>query len=118
MATRKLTLAQLASVGEGAIGRLTQNPVTRTAVESALQAKERVEKLVSGFESLEQRMTAVEKRLDALEKPKRTTTRKSTTVRKSGSTAVRASSSSASSSASTPPPSGTPPDTPTPEPGS
>jgi hypothetical protein len=114
MATRKLTLAQLASVGEGAIGRLTQNPVTRTAVESALQAKERVEKLVSGFESLEQRMTAVEKRLDALEKPKRTTTRKSTTVRKSGSTAVRAS----SSSASTPPPSGTPPDTPTPEPGS
>src|SRR5262249_60499883 len=82
MATRKLTLAQLASVGEGAIGRLTQNPVTRTAVESAMQLKERVEKLVTGFEALEQRMTAVEKRLDALEKPKRATTKKSTTARK------------------------------------
>src|SRR5262249_7006234 len=58
MVTRKLTLAQLASVGEGAIERLTQNPVTRSAVESAVQLKERVEKLVTGFEALEQRVTA------------------------------------------------------------
>ena len=67
-------LGQLASVGEGAIGRLAQNPVTHKALEGALQVKERVEKLVNGFESLEQRMTAVEQRLDALEKPKRRTT--------------------------------------------
>ena len=71
MVARKMVLGQLASVGEGAIGKLAQNPVTHKALEGALQLKERVEKLVNGLESLEQRMTAVEQRLDALEKPKR-----------------------------------------------
>ena len=85
MVARKLVLGQLASVGEGAIGRLAQNPVTHKALEGALQVKERVEKLVNGFESLEQRMTAVEQRLDALEKPKRATA-KSTTARKKTTT--------------------------------
>ena len=80
MVTRKLTLAQLASVGEGAIGRLAQNPVTHKAVEGALQLKERVEKLVTGFEALEQRLTAVEQRLDALEKSSKRTTPKKTTT--------------------------------------
>jgi len=76
-------LGQLASVGEGAIGKLAQNPVTHKALEGAMQVKERVEKLVNGLESLEQRMTAVEQRLDALEKPKRrATTTKSTTAAK------------------------------------
>jgi chromosome segregation ATPase len=98
MVTRKLTLAQLASVGEGAIGRLAQNPVTHKAVEGALQLKERVEKLMTGFESLEQRMTAVEQRLDSLEKSKRTTTKKTTTARKT-TTAARK---------TTPPPSSPP----------
>lgn len=82
MVARKMVLGQLASVGEGAIGKLAQNPVTHKALEGALQLKERVEKLVNGLESLEQRMTAAEQRLEALEKPKRTTARKSTTVRK------------------------------------
>jgi len=82
MVARKLVPGQLASVGEGAIGKLAQNPVTHKALEGALQLKERVEKLVNGLESLEQRMTAAEQRLDALEKPKRTTARKSTTARK------------------------------------
>ena len=72
MVTKRL--GQLASVGEGAIGRLAQNPMTHKALEGALQAKERIEKLMKGLESLEQRMTAVEQRLDALEKPKRRTT--------------------------------------------
>jgi hypothetical protein len=108
MVTRKLTLAQLASVGEGAIGRLTQNPVARSAVESAMQLKERVEKLVTGFEALEQRMTAVEKRVDALEKPKkRTTTRKTTTARKT---------STARKTPTPPPSSSAPPPTPPPGP--
>ena len=76
-------LGQLASVGEGAIGKLAQNPVTHKALEGAMQVKERVEKLMNGLESLEQRMTAVEQRLDALEKPKRrATTTKSTTAAK------------------------------------
>ena len=76
MVAKKLGIGQLASVGEGAIGRLAQNPVTHKALEGALQVKERVEKLMKGLESLEQRMTAVEQRLDALEKPKRRTAAK------------------------------------------
>ena len=83
MVARKLTLGQLASVGEGAIGKLAQNPVTHKALEGALQLKERVEKLVNGLESVEQRLAAVEQRLDALEKPKRRTPAKSTTAAKS-----------------------------------
>jgi hypothetical protein len=71
MAAKRMMLGQLASVGEGAIGRLAQNPVTHKALEGALQLKERVEKLVNGLEALEQRLSAVEQRLDALEKPKR-----------------------------------------------
>ena len=82
MVARKLMLGQLASVGEGAIGKLAQNPVTHKALEGALQVKERVEKLVNGLESVEQRLAAVEQRLDALEKPKRRTPAKSTSTRK------------------------------------
>jgi hypothetical protein len=77
MVTKRTMLGQITSVGEGAIGRLAQNPVTHKAVESAIQVKERVEKVVHGLESMERRMAAVEKRLEALEtKPKRATTRK------------------------------------------
>jgi phage shock protein A len=87
MVARKLTLGQLASVGEGAIGKLAQNPVTHKALEGAMQLKERVEKLVNGLESVEQRLAAVEKRLDALEKPKRRTPAKSTTAKATTRTA-------------------------------
>ena len=83
MATKRTVLGQLTSVGEGAIGRLAQNPVTHKAVESAIQVKERVEKVVRGLDSIERRMVAVEKRLEALEKPKkRAATRKTTTAAK------------------------------------
>jgi hypothetical protein len=82
MVTKRTMLGQLTSVGEGAIGKLAQNPVTHKAVESAIQVKERVEKVVRGLESMERRMTAVEKRLDALDKPKRATTRKTATAPK------------------------------------
>jgi len=82
MVAKKTMLGQLTSVGEGAIGRLAQNPVTHKALESAMQVKDRVEKVVRGLESMERRMAAVEKRLDALEKPKRTTTRKTAATAK------------------------------------
>ena len=86
MSTKRTVLDQITSVGEGAIGRLAQNPVTGRAVEGAIQVKERVEKLVNGLEALEQRLAAVEQRLDALEKPpRRTPPRKKTTARKSSS---------------------------------
>jgi len=68
MVAKRLVLGQLASVGEGAIGRLAQNPVTHKALEGALQLKDRVEKLVKGLETLEERLAAVEQRLDALER--------------------------------------------------
>ena len=79
MATKRTMLGQLTSVGEGAIGRLAQNPVTNKALEGAIQVKERVEKVVRGLESMEGRMAAVEKRLAALEKPKKRTTTPKTT---------------------------------------
>ena len=83
MVAKRTMLGQLTSVGEGAIGKLAQNPVTHKAVESAIQVKERVEKVVRGLESMDRRMLAVEKRLTALEKAKkRTTTRKTTAVKK------------------------------------
>jgi hypothetical protein len=71
MAAKRLVLGQLASMGEGAIGRLAQNPVTHRAVEGALQLKDRVEKLVNSIESIDERLAAVERRLDALEKARR-----------------------------------------------
>jgi len=74
MVAKRTMLGQLTSVGEGAIGRLAQNPVTHKAVESAIQVKERVEKVVRGLESMDRRMLAVEKRLAALEKQKKRTT--------------------------------------------
>jgi hypothetical protein len=84
MVAKRTMLGQLTSVGEGAIGRLAQNPVTHKALESAMQVKDRVEKVVRGLESIEGRMAAVEKRLDSLEKPKRrTATRKTTAAKKS-----------------------------------
>jgi hypothetical protein len=83
MATKRTMLGQLTSVGEGAIGRLAQNPVTNKALEGAIQVKERVEKVVRGLESMQGRMAAVEERLEALEKPKkRATTPKTTTAAK------------------------------------
>jgi hypothetical protein len=78
MAAKKIMLGQLASVGEGAFGRLVQHPMTGKAIEGAVQLKDRVEKLMNGVESLEERLTAVEKRLDALEQPKRRTTKRKT----------------------------------------
>jgi hypothetical protein len=90
MVETKSVLGQLASVGEGAFGKLSQSPTTHRVIEGAMLLKERVERLVTGFEALEQRLTAVEQRLDALEKPKRTTTRKtSTPARKTTTTAKK-----------------------------
>ena len=74
MAAKRSVISQLTSVGEGALGKLAQNPVAHKALDGALQVKDRVDKLIRGLDSLEQRMAAVEERLDAVEgKPKRRT---------------------------------------------
>ena len=69
-------ISQLTSVGGDALGRITQNPVTAKAVESAMQAKVRLEKLVGTVTQLEGRVSALEGRVDALEKPKRAPAKK------------------------------------------
>ncbi|MBV8079431.1 MAG: hypothetical protein JO186_03520 [Actinobacteria bacterium] len=82
---RRTVISQLASVGEEALGQLATNPVTRKALEGALQLKDRVEKLVTGVSELEKRVATLEKRLSALEKPKSSSSssRKSTSTKKS-----------------------------------
>lgn len=65
---KKTVMTQLASVGEGAIERIAQNPATRGAYLSALQLKDRGERLVLSLGVFDERLTAIEKRLTALEK--------------------------------------------------
>jgi hypothetical protein len=86
---RRTVISQLASAGEEALGQLAQNPVTRRALEGAMQVKDRVEKLVTGLADIDGRVTRIEKRLDALEKAKRATTRARTTASKARSSASR-----------------------------
>jgi hypothetical protein len=74
---KKTVISQLASVGEGALGKIAQNPATRTALQGAMQLKDKGERFVHGLESVEERLVAIERRLDAVEKankPKRATT--------------------------------------------
>jgi len=80
---RRTVISQLASAGEEAFGQLVQNPVTRKALEGALQVKDRVEKLVTGLAAIDSRVTNLEKRLAALEKSKGGAARKSTTAKRS-----------------------------------
>ena len=77
MAAKRSVFSQLTSVGEGALGRIAQNPVTHRAFEGAMQVKDRVEKLVNGLAELEERVTKLEERVDALDKPKRASTKRS-----------------------------------------
>jgi hypothetical protein len=72
----KSVISQLTSVGEGAFGKIAQNPVTAKALETAMQAKVRLEKLVGTVTQLEGRVSTLEQRVDALEKPKRTPAKK------------------------------------------
>jgi len=80
---RRTVISQLASAGEEALGTLAQNPVARKALESALQVKDRVEKLVTGVADVNARLARLEKRVDALEKPATPAARKRTTAKRS-----------------------------------
>ena len=82
MATKRTVFEQLSSVGEGAFGKIVQNPVTHKALEGAMQAKERLEKLVGSVGELETRVAKLEKRVDAMDKPKRTPAKKTSTASK------------------------------------
>jgi len=69
-------ISQLTSVGEGAFGRITQNPVGAKAVEGAMQVKVRLEKLVGTVTQLEGRVSKLEQRVQTLEKAKRSPAKK------------------------------------------
>jgi hypothetical protein len=78
MASRRTVIEQLASAGEDALEQLAQNPVTRRALDTAVLVKDRLERLLTGLSDIDGRLTRLEKRVAALEKPKprRTATRR------------------------------------------
>jgi hypothetical protein len=63
----KSMLSQLQSVGEGAIEKLANSTATRSAINSAINIKDRGEQIVTGIVAVEKRLLAVERRLTALE---------------------------------------------------
>jgi hypothetical protein len=84
-------LQQLQTASEGALGKITQHPATRSALQSASQLKDKGDKLLAGLGSVEERLGAIEKRLDALEgkvaKSKPAATRSRSTASKPRATA-------------------------------
>lgn len=93
---RKSVISQLASVGEGALEKLAQSPATKTALQGAIQLKDRGVEFVHGFDSVDERLAAIEKRLDALEaagKPKRVARPRSKVAKKPPTEAAEATSS-------------------------
>jgi hypothetical protein len=80
---RKTVISQLQSVGEGALGKIAHSPATRSAVQGAVQVKERGERLLHALDSVGDRLSAIEERLTALEKrtPKRAPARPRTAAR-------------------------------------
>jgi hypothetical protein len=69
-------ISQLASLSEEVLGKAAQNPTAARVLGSAMQLKDRVDDLgkrVRGLEGMEERLAALEVRLDELEKPKRKT---------------------------------------------
>jgi hypothetical protein len=90
---KKTVISQLASVGEGALGKIAQNPATRTALQGAIQLKDRGERFVHGLDSVDERLAAIERRLDVLEKankPKRAAATARTAASKPRATAGKA----------------------------
>jgi len=76
---KRTVISQLTSAGESALEQLAASPVTRRAVEGAMQVKDRVEKVVGVLGEMDRRVSALEKRLDALEKAKRAPARSTAT---------------------------------------
>jgi len=72
---RKTVISQLQSVGEGALEKLAASPATRTALQGAVQVKEKGERFLHALESIDERLESIERRLSAIEKakPKRAT---------------------------------------------
>jgi hypothetical protein len=92
-------LTRLSDAGEDAISRVTGSQATTRVMETVGGMRDRLDDLqkrVRGLDDLEKRVTKLEKRLDDLSKPKRTTTRSRSTTRKATGTASRSKRSSSS----------------------
>jgi hypothetical protein len=83
---KKSMLSQVASVSEAALGKFAQSDLSKAALQGALTAKERIERLMSKMTDLDERVEALEKRVTALEKPKRATPAKKTAAAKKPAT--------------------------------
>jgi hypothetical protein len=93
---KRTMMAQLASVSEGALGKLASSGVTKSALEGAFVLKERVERLMKGMAELDDRVDVLEKRVSALEKPKpRTPAKRAPAKKPSATTAKKATSTAA-----------------------
>ena len=71
MAKKKTVISQLTAAGESALEQLAGSPVTRKALEGAIQVKDRVERLIGALGDVDGRVGALEKRVAALEKATR-----------------------------------------------
>jgi hypothetical protein len=89
---KRTVISQLTSAGESALEQLAASPVTRKALEGAMQVKERVEKVVGVLGEMDGRVSALEKRLDALEKAKRAPARTRSSAAKKTTSKSRAAS--------------------------
>jgi hypothetical protein len=81
----KDVIARLADAGEEALQRLAELPGGKSMLKTMGDVRDRLDDMavkLRTLDPLQRRVTAIEKRLDSLEKPKAPTTRRSSTARK------------------------------------
>jgi hypothetical protein len=98
---KRLMISQLTSMSEGAITKLASSEMRQKAFQGALQMKERVERMMSAMNELDTRVTALEQRVEALEKPKRRAPARSASSKAATKPAAKTTRSRSSSSKST-----------------
>jgi uncharacterized protein YoxC len=84
MAAQKDLLTRLSDAGEEALSRVAGSSATTRLLETVGGMRERlddVQRKVRGIDALERRVAVLERKVEELSKPKRTTTRASTTRR-------------------------------------
>jgi hypothetical protein len=86
-------LARLTDLSEGAIQRISEAPGAEKAYQAIKGLGERVDDLqrrTRGFEEIEKRLAALEKKVDGMAKPKATRKTSSTRSRRAGTTKAAA----------------------------
>ena len=90
---RQDLLGRLADMSEDAIQRLSEAPGADRALQALKGLGDKVDELqrrTRGFEEIEKRLTALEKKVDSMAKPARRASSTRTRTPKSGSTAKKA----------------------------